>query len=73
MVFVLASKSRKTVLSAASNRWRQFKCDLTTKYIMPFKDDAEALKNPPKEYDFIKQEHWEQFVNGRLTKEFQVQ
>lgn len=39
---------------------------------MPFKDDAEALKNPPKEYDFIKQEHWEQFVNGRLTKEFQV-
>ncbi|KAM2554568.1 hypothetical protein TB2_018676 [Malus domestica] len=71
MAFVLAPKSRKTVLSAASNRWRQFKCDLTTKYIMPFKDDAEALKNPPKEYDFIKQEHWEQFVNGRLTKEFQ--
>lgn len=61
------------VLTSASNRWRQFKSDLTRKYIMPFKDEAEALKNPPEDYGFIKQQHWQQFVNGRLTKEFQVQ
>lgn len=61
------------VLTSASNRWRQFKSDLTRKYIMPFKDEAEALKNPPEDYGFIKQQHWKQFVNGRLTKEFQVQ
>ncbi|CAL9001744.1 unnamed protein product [Prunus brigantina] len=69
--FVLAPKSRKMVLTSASNRWRQFKSDLTRKYIMPFKDEAEALKNPPEDYGFIKQQHWQQFVNGRLTKEFQ--
>lgn len=73
MAFVLAPRSRKLVLSSAANKWRQFKSELTTKYVLPFKDQPDALKDPPEEYDFIKQQHWEQFVNSRLTEDFQVQ
>ncbi|KAK9949471.1 hypothetical protein M0R45_004990 [Rubus argutus] len=71
MAFVLAPRSRKLVLSSAANKWRQFKSELTTKYVLPFKDQPDALKDPPEEYDFIKQQHWEQFVNSRLTEGFQ--
>ncbi|PRQ48579.1 putative Ulp1 protease family catalytic domain, putative transposase, Ptta/En/Spm, plant [Rosa chinensis] len=71
MAFVLAPRCRKMVLSSAANKWRQFKSELTTKYVLPYKDQPDALKDPPEEYDFIKQQDWEQFVKSRLTTDFQ--
>ncbi|XP_050370270.1 uncharacterized protein LOC126788239 isoform X2 [Argentina anserina] len=71
MAFVLAPRHRKMILASASNKWRQFKSELTTKYVMPYKDQPDILKDPPEEYDFIKQQDWEQFVKSRLTIDFQ--
>ena len=52
--------------------WRNFKTTLTSKYILPHKDQPELLKHPPEGYDFIKQEHWDAFVRSRLSEEFLV-
>lgn len=72
MAFVLPPKYRKLVLQSAANKWRQFKSELTTKYVLPYKDQPDALEYPPDEYEFIKQHDWELFVKSRLTTDFQV-
>lgn len=59
-------------LSSAANKWRTFKNRLTTKYIKRYKDKPEALKCPPKMYDFIEQEDWEVFVRYRTSSAFEV-
>lgn len=66
------SKRRSSVLSSISATWRDFKTRLTSKHIVPFKDQPELLKRPPEGYDFIKQEHWDAFVKSRLSEEFLV-
>ncbi|XP_052287667.1 uncharacterized protein LOC102629700 isoform X2 [Citrus sinensis] len=58
-------------LSSAANKWRTFKNRLTTKYIKRYKDKPEALKCPPKMYDFIEQEDWEVFVRYRTSSAFE--
>lgn len=73
MAFVLAPRHKKIVVASAANKWRQFKSELTTKYILPYKDQPDALEDPPEEYDFIKDQDWVQFVKSRLTTDFQVQ
>ncbi|XP_052298586.1 uncharacterized protein LOC127898630 isoform X4 [Citrus sinensis] len=56
-------------LSSAANKWRTFKNRLTTKYIKRYKDKPEALKCPPKMYDFIEQEDWEVFEISQKYRE----
>ena len=53
-------------------RFRTFKYKLTKKYILPFKNDPEKLKKPPPIYPFIQEDHWRQFVKGRLFEHFNV-
>ncbi|KAL0557055.1 hypothetical protein IC582_005573 [Cucumis melo] len=49
----------------------EFKNWLTTKYIMPHKDEPQLLEVPPEKYSFIEQNHWEEFVRSRLSETFQ--
>ncbi|KAL0544698.1 hypothetical protein IC582_019817 [Cucumis melo] len=70
--FVIDPRSRKNVLQTAGISFRQFKNWLTTKYIIPHKDEPQLLQVPPEKYSFIEQNHWEEFVRSRLSETFQV-
>ncbi|KAA0046781.1 putative serine/threonine-protein kinase nek2 [Cucumis melo var. makuwa] len=69
--FVIDPRYRKKVLQTAGISFRQFKNWLTTKYIMPHKDEPQLLQVPPEKYSFIEQNHWEEFVRSRLFETFQ--
>ncbi|TYK22159.1 putative serine/threonine-protein kinase nek2 [Cucumis melo var. makuwa] len=69
--FVIDPRSRKNVLQTAGISFRQFKNWLTTKYIIPHKDEPQLLQVPPEKYSFIEQNHWEEFVRSRLSETFQ--
>ncbi|KAA0058329.1 putative serine/threonine-protein kinase nek2 [Cucumis melo var. makuwa] len=69
--FVIDPRSRKNVLQTAGISFRQFKNWLTTKYIIPHKDEPQLLHVPPEKYSFIEQNHWEEFVRSRLSETFQ--
>ncbi|KAE8646994.1 hypothetical protein Csa_016979, partial [Cucumis sativus] len=56
--FVIDPRSRKNIIQTAGISFRQFKCWLTTKYIMPHKDEPQLLQVPPEKYSFIDQHHW---------------
>ncbi|KAI9157241.1 hypothetical protein LWI28_019050 [Acer negundo] len=43
---------------------------LTFKYILPFKAKPEILEDHPAIYNFIKKDHWDQFVASRLSEKF---
>ncbi|KAL0560369.1 hypothetical protein IC582_000770 [Cucumis melo] len=70
--FIIDPRSRKNVLQIAGISFRQFKNWLTTKYIIPQKDEPQLLQVPPEKYSFIEQNHWEEFVRSRLYETFQV-
>ncbi|KAA0048294.1 putative serine/threonine-protein kinase nek2 [Cucumis melo var. makuwa] len=69
--FVIDPRSRKNVLQTAGIPFCQFKNWLTTKYIIPHKDEPQLLQVPPEKYSFIEQNHWEEFVRLRLSETFQ--
>ncbi|XP_050939199.1 uncharacterized protein LOC127148860 [Cucumis melo] len=69
--FVIDPRSRKNVLQTAGISFRQFKNWLTTKYIIPHKNEPQLLQVPPEKYSFIEQNHWEEFVRSRLSETFQ--
>ncbi|KAL4013604.1 hypothetical protein IC575_025776 [Cucumis melo] len=70
--FIIDPRSRKYVLQTAGISFHQFKNWLTTKYILPHKDEPQLLQVPPEKYSFIEQNHWEEFVRSRLSETFQV-
>jgi hypothetical protein len=72
MRFVLDENTRPQVISDIGLKWRTFKTTLTTKYILPFKDNPELLVEPPTKYKFIDKVVWTGFVQSRLTPEFHV-
>ncbi|KAA0064039.1 putative serine/threonine-protein kinase nek2 [Cucumis melo var. makuwa] len=69
--FIIDPRSRKNVLQTAGISFRQFKNWLTTKFIIPHKDEPQLLQVPPEKNSFIEQNHWEEFVRSRLSKTFQ--
>ncbi|XP_074338922.1 uncharacterized protein LOC141677085 [Apium graveolens] len=70
MAYEVPPLAQKLVLSSTCRKWREFKCNLTTKYIMPYAHEPEILKHPPADYSFIERAHWEMFVAKRTTAEF---
>ncbi|KAL4038656.1 hypothetical protein IC575_002279 [Cucumis melo] len=69
--FIIDPRSRKNVLQIAGISFRQFKNRLTTKFIIPHKDEPQLLQVPPEKNSFIEQNHWEEFVRSRLSETFQ--
>ncbi|XP_074346995.1 uncharacterized protein LOC141685814 [Apium graveolens] len=65
--FKIAPESEKLVLQSAGEKWRQFKADLTAKYVMPFIGKKKKLMKPPKKYAFVGKEPWKKFVAERTS------
>ncbi|XP_040372966.1 uncharacterized protein LOC121052304 [Rosa chinensis] len=68
--FLIGPEAKKLVLESAATKWRQFKSLLTSKYIIPYLDDHEALRYPPDDYPFILADHWTEFVKMRTKASF---
>lgn len=72
MAFDVPASAGKMVLESANQKWREFKSKLTTKYVLPHRDQLDLLEFPPADYSFIEKAHWDMFVASRLTPEFLV-
>lgn len=59
-------------MKSACSKWREFKSNLTTAYILPHKNQRELLEFPPADYSFIEKAHWDIFVADRLSDDFDV-
>ena len=69
---MIPKQCRKLVISSAGSKWRDFKCTLTRKYIIPYLDNPEMLEFPPDDYHSISKDDWDKFVNTRITESFKV-
>lgn len=58
-------------LESANTKWRQWKCKLFNKFIVPNQNDPMKLNQPPQDSGIL-QEDWSEFVNDRMTEEFKV-
>ncbi|KAI5317180.1 hypothetical protein L3X38_036887 [Prunus dulcis] len=67
-VFELPPKSKQSTLQSASTKWRQFKSTLTKEYVLPHRNDPEALKETPEMYDFTELSDWQSSVISRLSE-----
>ncbi|KAL5547397.1 hypothetical protein UlMin_007084 [Ulmus minor] len=68
--FYVDRRAKKRVLSSAAAKWKQFKSRLSTRHIIPFKNNLEMLRKPPSVYNFITQKEWEGFVALRLSAKY---
>ncbi|BBH05208.1 hypothetical protein Prudu_016530 [Prunus dulcis] len=62
---------KKSVLTSAAKKWKDFKSTLTRHYILPYTNDKEKLSHPPETYKFIEKAQWDAFVASRLSKDFE--
>ncbi|WCJ25353.1 hypothetical protein M5689_007242 [Euphorbia peplus] len=67
-IFVYPKRKKKEIISSAGVKWRNFKSILTSKYIMPHKNDLATLENVPDDYRFIDKDTWQAFVEQRLSE-----
>ncbi|KAI5344495.1 hypothetical protein L3X38_012372 [Prunus dulcis] len=70
MAFVVGQGGKKSVLTSAAKKWKDFKSTLTRHYILPYTND-EKLSHPPETYKFIEKAQWDAFVASRLSKDFE--
>ncbi|XP_024190454.1 uncharacterized protein LOC112194446 [Rosa chinensis] len=68
--FLLRPEHKRMVLISAGAKWREFKSHLTTRYILPHRDNLEIIESRPEDYLFINQDDWEIFVQDRLSDSF---
>ncbi|RAL49561.1 hypothetical protein DM860_018220 [Cuscuta australis] len=68
--FDLPPFAQKLVLQSANSKWKQFKSTLTCKYILPLRDEPERQRTPPEDFSFSEKNHWDIFVDDRLSPEF---
>ncbi|KAI5337392.1 hypothetical protein L3X38_016663 [Prunus dulcis] len=71
MAFVVGQGGKKSVLTSAAKKWKDFKSTLTRHYILPYTNDKEKLSHPPETYKFIEKAQWDAFVASRLFKDFE--
>ncbi|VVA36245.1 PREDICTED: PRUPE_6G193600, partial [Prunus dulcis] len=71
MAFVVGQGGKKSVLTSAAKKWKDFKSTLTRHYILPYTNDKEKLSHPPETYKFIEKAQWDAFVASRLSKDFE--
>ncbi|KAL5546665.1 hypothetical protein UlMin_006352 [Ulmus minor] len=70
VVFDVDPIAKKRVMSSTTAKWKQFKSRLSTRHIIPFKNNLEMLRKPPSIYNFITQKEWEGFVVLRLSAKY---
>ncbi|XP_075504231.1 uncharacterized protein LOC142541628 [Primulina tabacum] len=70
-VFELAPESEYAVMNSASQKWRDFKNKLTSRFVWPNKDNPEKLISPPSQYQ-LPLADWKAFVDARLDPSWDV-
>lgn len=60
------------VLKSAGCKWRQFKTNLTRKFVRPYVGQKEKLSKPPKQYAFVSKSTWKRFVRQRTDPTWEV-
>ncbi|KAL8099803.1 hypothetical protein AgCh_032166 [Apium graveolens] len=66
----LVPKETKNKIWDCVKKWREFKSNLSRKYVLHYIHEPEALKYPPEDYNFIEKAHWDMFIAQRTTDEF---
>lgn len=70
--FTICPESQRLVLKSAGMKWRQFKTNLTKKYVLPYLGRKKKLSKPPKQYSFVGRETWKRFVATRTSADWKV-
>ncbi|KAI5326175.1 hypothetical protein L3X38_035249 [Prunus dulcis] len=68
MAFVVGQGGKKSVLTSAAKKWKDFKSTLTRHYILPYTNDKEKLSHPPETYKFIEKIREKLEYNHRLSR-----
>lgn len=68
----MAPESEGLVLKSAGTKWRQFKSELTTKFVKPYIGQKKKLNKPPKQYAYVGKESWRRFIAVRTGKGWEV-
>ncbi|KAL8107166.1 hypothetical protein AgCh_023828 [Apium graveolens] len=61
--FKVKREIENMVLKSAGSKWRQFKTDLTRKYVLPFIGENKKLSRPPKGYGYVSKATWKRSLN----------
>ncbi|XP_074382707.1 uncharacterized protein LOC141724447 [Apium graveolens] len=70
MSYIVPDTAKKIILQSTGRKWREFKSNLRSYYVIPYADQPKLLKFPPADYICIEQAHWDIFVASRLSDEF---
>lgn len=70
--FKIGPHCEDTVLKSAGSKWRQFKTDLTRKFVLPFVGDKKKLSKPPRRYAYVSKSTWKRFVKQRTNSAWTV-
>lgn len=70
--FTIPPQLESFVLKSAGSKWRQFKTNLTCKFVIPFIGQKKKLGRPPKQYAFVGKSAWRKFVAQRTSADWMV-
>ncbi|XP_074347390.1 uncharacterized protein LOC141686242 [Apium graveolens] len=68
--FKVKPEIENMVLKSAGSKWRQFKTDLTRKYVLPFIGEKKKLSKPPRGYGYVSKATWKRFVRQRTDSKW---
>nr|GMC76399.1 putative transposase, Ptta/En/Spm, plant [Ipomoea batatas] len=69
LTFIVPPQFKKSCLSSANDKWRQYKTHLTNNFIWKRLNDEENLHKPPVGFG-ITGDEWSQFVITRMSDDF---
>ena len=70
--FKVKPEIENMVLKSAGSKWRQFKTNLTRKYVLPFIGEKKKLSKPLRGNDYVSKETWKRFVRQRTDSNWKV-
>ncbi|KAL6543526.1 hypothetical protein OROHE_010148 [Orobanche hederae] len=65
--FKIPPQLERFVLKSVGSKWRQFKTNLTNKFVMSFIGQKKKLGKPPRQYAFVGKSAWRRFIAQRTS------